>query len=169
MRRIAALLMAASLLLLTAVPAAANSDPHRFFLPSGPSDLPVGVCAFPVHLDWPINKEYATQSTLPDGSVVLKVTGKIFMSATNLVSGKTIIVNTSSSGTYTYSSDGTTMIGTFHGPGFLASTNLTSFGFPSNFVVAAGNGRVVVDLVAGLFTSVSGPMHVTTDVCAELS
>ena len=44
--------------------ASANSDPHRMFLPAGPFDIPAGVCAFPVHVDVPMNNEYAKVTDL---------------------------------------------------------------------------------------------------------
>jgi hypothetical protein len=166
------LLAALALLLVTAAPAAANNDPHRSFLPSAPFGLPGGtggICAFPVQVAFPVNKEYGTTSTLPDGTPVLKVTGTSFMTVTNLNTGKMITVNTSSAGTYTYPLDGLTVIASFHGPGWMAATNLTSFGFPSNFVVAAGSGHLVASTTSLDFISVSGPLHVLTDVCAALT
>ena len=175
MRRAAALLAALALLLMTAAPASANNDPHRSFLPADPFDLPAlgspgGICAFPVHVAWPVNKEYATTSYLPDGSMVIKVSGRIFMSVTNLDTLKTITVNVSSAGTFTYPLDGLTGIGTWTGPGWVEFPNLaTDFGFPSNFVVAAGSGVLVVSLTTGDLISVSGHIHVTTDVCAALT
>jgi hypothetical protein len=174
MRRFVAVAATAALLMLSvgAGTASANNDPHRAFLLSAPFDLPGGtggICAFPVHVAFPVNNEYGTTSYLPDGSPVLKVTGTSFMSVTNVDTLKMITVNVSAGGTFTYPLDGLTVIASFHGPGFMAATNLTSFGFPSNFVVAAGSGHLVASTTSLDFISVSGPLHVLTDVCAALS
>jgi hypothetical protein len=172
MRRATVLLAALALLLVTAAPASANNDPHRSFLPAAPFDLPGGtggICAFPVHVAFPDNNEYGTTSTLPDGSTLLKVTGTSFMSATNLNTGKMLIANTSSEGTYTYLTDGVTVIGNFHGPSWLEAPNQTAFGFPSNFVVVAGSVLLTLNSTTGEYISLSGHQHVLIDVCAALS
>ena len=165
--------MAVAAMLIGPSSASANNDPHRIFLPFASFDLDDSYCdAFPVHVDGPVNREYGTVSTLPDGSTFIKVTGSFFVSLTNRDTGKTIVINASGPGSFTISPDGTTMIGDFRGRGLLWDPNLTKFGFPSNVVAAAGpvliTGQVAADETL-TFTSVSGHPHVITDVCAALS
>ena len=173
MRRASALLAALALLLVTAAPASANDDPHRSRLTAVPFDLPGGlggICAFPVHVAFPVLNMYGTTSYLPDGTRVLTVTGKEFISATNLDTLKTITVNTFSPGTFMWPLDGKTMIWDGHGPGWFEAPNLAAdYGFPSNFVVVAGSAHVVQDLATGDYISLSGHLNVLTDVCAALS
>jgi hypothetical protein len=172
MRRFVPLLIAImAVMLIAPASVSANNDPHRDFMPAAPFDLPAGFCAFPVHVAFPVNREYATTSTLRDGSTVVKVTGSSFMSVTNLDTGKMITVNVSSSGTFTYPPDGLTFSITVHGPSWFASDNpkLTDFGLPSNFVVITGLAHVTVDMTTGEFLSFTGPYSVHTDVCAALS
>ncbi len=135
-RRVA---LAVGLLLLAASPAAANSDPHRTFLPAGPFDLPGGTyCAFTVHVDVVTDREYATSTSLPDGSTVMAVTGSFVLTLTNVDTSKTAIVNAGGPGTFTFLPDGITVVGRFFGRGLLWAPNLTVYGFPSNLVAAAG-------------------------------
>ena len=161
--------MAVAAMLIGPSSASANNDPHRIFLESAPFDLPVGYCTFPVHVDTLANREYATFSTLPDGSTFIEVTGSFFVSLTNRDTGKTIVINASGPGSFTISPDDMTVIGDFRGRGLLWAPNLTEFGFPSNVVAAAGPMSITQVAADGTFTSVSGHPHVITDVCAALS
>ena len=165
--------LAVAVLLLAASPVAANSDPHRAFLPAGPFDLPGGTyCDFTVHMDVLADREYATSTSLPDGSTVLTVTGSLMLAATNVDTSKTVVVNAGGPGTFTFLPDGTTAIGTFLGRALFWAPNLTDYGFPSNVVMTAGPA-VVTEEFAGdgsfTFTSFKGHPQLLTDVCGALS
>jgi hypothetical protein len=152
------------------VPAAsANNDPHRMFLAAAPFDLPANYCGFPVHFEYPVNKEYATVSMAPDGSTIFKVTGSLFITLTNTETGKTITVNASGPGTSTFSADGTRL--DFDGGGLTLffATNLTQFGLPSNLLLSSGPNQASVDLVTGTVITMPTVPHVLLDVCAALS
>ena len=70
-----ALVTVGTLVLSASSVASANSDPHRVFFPASAFDIPARVCTFPVHVDVPTDKEYATVTTLPDGSTKYVITG----------------------------------------------------------------------------------------------
>jgi hypothetical protein len=151
-------------------PASANGDPHRTYEPSGPIDLAAGTyCAYPVHIDWVANKEYAKVSTLPDGSTVLVLTGALIASVTNEATGRSVQVNASGPGTVTVSADGATLTYDIRGLLFLPGTNLTDLGFPSNLVVTSGPWQFVQASGFGQVLSSSGAPHLLTDVCAGLA
>jgi hypothetical protein len=162
-------LTAAVALVMAPVSASSNKEPHRMFLAAAPFDLPAGFCDFPVHFEFPVNKEYAKVSTGPDGSTIFKVNGSLFVSLTNTATGKTITVNASGPGTDTFSADGTTLIFDGLGLGLLFAPNLTQFGLPSNIVQTSGPALATIDLTTGAVTSMATQPHVLLDVCAALS
>jgi hypothetical protein len=168
--RVALLAVTAALtLLVVPASASANNDPHRIYLAAAPFDLPASYCGFPVHFEFPVNKEYATVSTGADGSTIYKITGALFVTLTNTDTGKTITVNASGPGTFTFSLDGTiqTIVGT--GLGLQFATNLTDFGLPSNLVLVSGPINLTIDLTTGAVTSMTRQEHVLLDVCAALT
>jgi hypothetical protein len=149
--------------------ASANSDPHRGPVANQPFDLPTGFCAFPVHVTFSMDKEYATVSALPDGSTVLKVTGALFITATNTETDKAITVNASGPGTFTVAPDGSSYTAEVRGMGFTYGLNLASFGAPSNVILAAGPNVATFDTATSMFTYMKNPPHVLLDVCAAIS
>jgi hypothetical protein len=171
MRRFASLVTGALLLALTSLvaapPALANNDPHRVFLPAGPFDLPVGFCSFPTHFDVVANKEYGKITTLPDETTIIKVTGTLKLRATNVSTGKTVLLNASGPATITIYPDGSvTFDSSGHLLNYLPAASAGLFGFPG------------VMLISGQFHETDDPtgtptaMSVTgrvTDVCAALS
>lgn len=160
----------ATAVLIVCAPASANSDPHRIFLPATPFDLPASFCGFPVHIAYPVDKEYATVSTEPDGSTVYVITGSLFATVTNLDTGKSVTVNASGPGTDTFSPDGTTVTVAGTGLFLLYATNATQFGFPSSVVVTSGPIHFLGDLTTFTIISMSTPPpHVLVDVCGALS
>jgi hypothetical protein len=172
LRVVGALLATAAAIAATLVctsAASANNDPHRIFLPAAPMEVAASYCGFPIHVDFPIDKEYATVSILADGSTVLTVTGSMVAALTNEVSGKTVQVNSSGPGTVTISADGLTLNYDVHGRTVMVGTNLTAFGLPSNIVAVAGPVRVTQATNFGAITSFSGHPQVITDICAVLS
>lgn len=164
-----ALLALIGALALPPASASANSDPHRAFLDNQPFDLPTGFCAFPVHVTFPTDREYAKVSVLPDGSTVLKVTGSLFMTATNTDTGKAITFNASGPGTLTVAADGSSLALDGRGVSMLFALNLTSFGAPSNVIVAAGPNVATFDFATSTYTYMQDLPHVLLDVCAALS
>ncbi len=171
LRTVAATVAVAALLIAPST-ASANNDPHRSFLASAPFELDQTFCAFSVHVDILVNREYATFTSLADGSTVITVSGSFFVGLTNPDTSKTIVVNASGPGTFTVSPDGMTVILNAQGRGFFFAPNLTDYGFPSNVVAVAGP-VVITQQLAGdgtfTFTSVLGHPQVITDVCAALS
>jgi len=162
--------LAAVAILISPVSGSANSDPHRSPLPAGPLDLPATYCGFPMHLDFPVNMEYQTISTASDGSTVLTITGSLFVTATNQVTGKAVTVNASGPGTLTISPNGATGIFDNRGLFFLFAPNAKQFGFPSNVVVTSGAWSFISDFntnnIIGLTTA---QPRVLSDICAALS
>jgi hypothetical protein len=175
MRRVLVLVVSIMLLLLSVVPAAsANNDPHRFFLPQGSFDFaaaPNGPCAFPIHLDTVVNREYGKQTTLADGSTLFTLTGamRVRLSA----NGTSIDLNVSGPGRYLYAPDGNTWSFSMRGLMLILNPQLSDMGYPSDMVLTSGlweGTATVADNWAGsLFTGVSHLGHLELDVCAALS
>ncbi|MDP9235386.1 MAG: hypothetical protein M3P01_12685 [Actinomycetota bacterium] len=170
MRRFALLVTGALLLgltgLVTAPPALANNDPHRVFLPAGPVDLPVGFCSFPTHLDVVANKEYGKITTLPDGTTIIEETGTFKLRATNVTTGKTVLLNASGPGTITIYPDGSvTVDGTGHWLIFNLSAAAASFGFPGVMLTSGQIHETLDPTGTPTALSVTGR---ATDVCAAL-
>lgn len=153
----------------------ANNDLHRIFEPAGPFDLPAGYCAFPVHLDFPADREYGTLTTLPDGSTVIETTGSLMVTASNEANGKSVQINAGGPGTITIPPTGTPIVYDLRGRSLLIGTNLTAFGLPSNVVAGAGPAHFVEatnglgGLPFGATISASGAPQVLMDVCAALA
>jgi hypothetical protein len=86
--------------------ASAAGDP-RIPVPNGPSEIPSQACGFAV-LDVPVaSDEYVVkQTTNADGSVTLRVTGRLFVQLTNETTGASITVNASGPGSATFYPDG---------------------------------------------------------------
>ena len=98
-----------------AASAEANNDPHRVFVPSAPFDIPVNICGFIVHVDFPVDREYATISTAADGSTIVKVTGSLVKTFTNVTNGHAVTLNSSGPGTATFPPGTTLEIFDVHG------------------------------------------------------
>jgi hypothetical protein len=162
-------LTAAVALLIAPASASANNDPHRIYLAAAPFDFPASFCGFPVHVEFPVNKEYAKVSTGPDGSTIYTVTGSLFVSLTNTVTGTTTTVNVSGPGTVTFSADGTTATYDITGLSLLYGSNVTQFGFPSNIVLTSGPLQATIDATTSTITSMARQPHALLDVCAALS
>jgi hypothetical protein len=178
MRRFAmavALAASVALVLVSLAPAAsANNDPHRFFLPQGSFDwaaAPDGPCDFPVHLDTVVNKEYASQTTLADGSTVLKYTGvmKVRVSA----NGTSLDLNASGPGEMIFAPDGTTWSFAMGGRFIILNPGLTALGYPSNMVLTTGlfeGTMAAADNWAGsVFISAGHLGQLALDICAALA
>jgi len=108
MRRFVVVLLALGVVLLLGPPASARSDPKHFFLPAFPVDLDPSFCGFPVHIDFPVDREYGRSETLPDGTTVLHVNGRLV----DVLSSPTtrITRNASGPGDLYFAPDGTLTI-----------------------------------------------------------
>jgi len=146
----------------------ANNDPHRTFLPAAPLDLPAGFCSFPVRLTNPVDKEYGTISTAPDGSTTIRITGSLFTTVTNEDTGKAITLNTSGPGTVAIFPDGTD-IAHVKGVGLLFAANGPQVGLPSGLVLLSGPVDFIGNLNNGTVTSFLTPPHVLLDICPALA
>jgi hypothetical protein len=175
MRRVLVLVVSVTLLILTVVPvASANSDPHRFFVPQGSIDFaaaPNGPCAFPIHLDTVVNKEYGKQTTLADGSTLFTLTGSMMVRV--IANGKAFDLNVSGPMRTLTAPDGSTWSFSNRGHMLTINPELTALGYPSNLVLTSGlweGTAAAADNWAGsVFTSTSHLGHLEMDVCAALS
>ena len=160
-------LLVCSLVAVSAPSALANNDPHRVFLPAGPPfTLPVGFCSFRLHFEVVANKEYGKFTTLPDGTVILKETGKLKVRATNVRTGKSVLLSISGPGTITFDADGSvTVDGTGRWLTFNLATDTAPFGLPA-VMLSSGHLHETMDPTGALTVlSVTGRV---TDVCAAL-
>jgi hypothetical protein len=148
--------------------ALANNDPHRVFLPTDPFTIPTGVCDFPVHVDVPVNKEYAKVTTLPDGSTLLKITGALRYVVTNVDTGKSITLNVSGPGRVLLPASGSIVSVDSRGRGMFWVTNGADFGVP-NLMYASGPVTYETDFSNDTMTALDrAPSH-AVDLCAVLS
>ena len=169
-RSIPAALLALGVISVTgAAPVSANNDPHRSVVPSGPVDLPAGICAFPVHIEFPVNREYQTVSSLPDGSTVSVVTGSLTATFTNVITGRSVSANVSGPGTTTFSPDGSTAHYDVRGLFNFAFSNATNFGFPSGLFVTSGQWAFDYNFATFAMSAPSRHPAVLRDLCAELT
>jgi hypothetical protein len=144
-------------------PISASGRPTREPFFNGPFEVPAGlICSFAVAGEFVVNKEFATIfPPEPNGDVVVLVTGRLVQRLTNVSTGKSITVNISGPGRFTFRADG--------------SLTIESFGRSSNFrnVEDGGlflfSGRLVLEIApdgAATFVSMSGHEE---DLCAALS
>jgi hypothetical protein len=156
MRRLGLLGAVVAALVLGASPALGGDRPIRALIDqSGLSfTLPApDFCAFDVQLTVIVNREYETVFPVaPDGSQKVLINGTLVVQLTNLVTNKTLLVNASGPGYFTFYADGSaTVIG----------EGLSLVFFPGQSIrLVAGQ----VDFATGAV--VAG--H-STDFCARLS
>lgn len=155
--------------LLAPVSVSANNDPHRTFLVATPFDLPAGFCSFPVHLDFPVDKEYGTISTTADGSTMIKSTGALVVTVTNKTTRANITLNVSGPGTNIISRDGNTLQFDLLGITLFFVTNGPRFGLPSGLVQTSGPLAGSLDLGSSAIITLTNRPHVLLDVCAALA
>jgi hypothetical protein len=167
MRKLFLAWVAVATVLFGATAASANSDPHRMFLPAGPFDIPAGVCTFPVHVDVPMNNEYAKVTTLPDGSTQYDITGAFKVTLTNVATGKMLSLNISGPQTIVFPASGSILSADLYGASLVYVTNGASFGLP-NLMLTAGPFSYTTDTSNDTIVSVTRAPQVRTDVCAAL-
>jgi len=146
----------------------ANNDPHRVYLPASPFDIPDNVCGFTVHVDIPVDRQYGTFSTLPDGSTVVKITGSLVWTLTNTTNGNSVTVNASGPGTITFPIGTTLAVVDGSGLNIIYITNGADFGVP-NIFYSSGKLEFTTDLSNDTIVSMPRTPHVLQDVCAELA
>jgi hypothetical protein len=151
MRRLAisvvAALAAVGVLAGIAVATPSGDPPHR--APVGNTDFDLGpqVCGFPIHVGVVADKEYFThQQTLPDGTLIQQVNGRLVESFTNADTGKTIVENLSGPGKFTtypdgsFLTDATGLNAQFFGPIGRANTGEPGFVLSSGHLVVHYSG-----------------------------
>src|SRR5579884_1453208 len=98
---------AAALALATVAAAAPGNGAVRVPVLGGPIDLSAAYCGFPIHVAIVSNNEYYIHlTTLPNGTLIARVTGSVVETFTNEETGKSVTVNVSGPGTTTYYPDG---------------------------------------------------------------
>jgi hypothetical protein len=153
-----------------AAPAAAApplpSPPYEQELLGTDTEGTNGYCDFPVLVTVTQGSAHYRESTLPDGTDVIKAEGSAFATVTNETTGKSLSYNISGPGTLAFYPDGSFSLDV-HGPNLLWTTVANSFaGVPQ---LAYTHGHVLVDVNASGKTvgySLSGN---SVDVCAALA
>jgi hypothetical protein len=114
-------------------------------------DANSGNCAFEVNVHVDVNREYETVWDNPDGSTDIEFTGAIKLTLTNVSTGASVAVNSSSAARLELDADGN--------PTRIQITGLTVGYFQPSII-----------LYAGQLDDVTGTFHgTTTDLCAALS
>lgn len=166
------LCVAAALAALVASGSAANAKgSHRVPVGNVPFDVPAADCGFPVHVGIVADKEYFVHTrTLADGSTYLQITGKLFESATNTSTGKTVVVNASGMAKEVIHPDGSFVdVASGHLFASVPPADQARFGIPG-LLLGSGHGRGTGMLTATGFTLSSFSWHgKITNVCAELA
>jgi hypothetical protein len=162
------LVVLATVLLIGPTSASANNDPHRFFFASGPVDIPADVCGFPMHFDVVTNKEYASLTVTADGTSIIKVTGSFVVTFTNSTTGKSITLNASGPGTFTFPANSSLQIVDASGLSFWVGPNLSEFGLPNAFL-SSGPLQLTADTSNFQVVSVARQPHVLVDICSALA
>lgn len=169
MRRIIAVLVVATgVVMLVSSDALARGDGWEA-APAAPFTIPSSVCGFPVDATFPINQEFAKTVSQTDTTLVLRITGNLVQALTNADTGKSITVNIS--GPATLVIDLQTGVMNIYGQGrasvFFLPQDQAEFGVPGIMLVS-GHVHETLDPstndVSAL--SVSG---VIRDGCAQLA
>jgi hypothetical protein len=151
--------------MMTAGPALARG-PQWEFLPADPVTLPADFCGFEIGLIFPVDRGYAKILKAADGSML--ITGSLFVSATNLSTGKTATSNISGPAKVTTFPDGSFTVYKKGLAGVVLSpADAQRFGVPP-VGVTAGAQTESFD-ADGNLTSFSLQGHVVLDTCAALS
>jgi hypothetical protein len=165
MRRLVVVLLALGMVLLLGPPSSARNDPKHLFLPAAPVDLDSSFCGFPVHIDFPVDREYGKSETLPDGTTVLHVNGRLVDVLSSPAT--TITRNASGPGVLYFAPDGTLTI-VAHGlnifpitPEQQAETGLAGLVYTSGLIILRLNPDGSADLIRQQGT--------VTSLCAQLA
>ena len=151
---------------MTASPALARG-PRWQLLQAEPFTLPTSSCGFEVGVTFPTFNEFIKVLKTSDGSMTFLVTGSVFVTYTNLETGKSITENESGPGTVTEFPDGSVTLAAKGTDGtFLAPADAQRFGLPAVSVLAGAKTESVAP--DGTITSLSLDGTVLVDVCAAL-
>jgi len=153
---------------LTASPALAGRGHKWQFLPPQPFTVPASFCGFKIHVNFPVDREFAKLIKASDGSMITLITGSLRFTFTNLSTGKAITENVSGPGKIITHADGSaTVTAKGHNGEFLTPAQAKRFGLPPVSVTA---GALTTTLAPdGSETSVTLQGHVLVDVCAALN
>jgi hypothetical protein len=163
MRRALTLAIALMAVTVAVAPVAASGKPTRELLafPPGGFDFAAGdFCAFPLHVEVVMSKEYAI--TFPadeNGDVRQIITGMLIGSFTNADTGESIVLQASGPGHIVFHADGSTT--------FIFGGRSIPFQ-PGQMLLTAGQ---IVQIFAPDGSSTLGPLsgHVLLDICAALT
>jgi hypothetical protein len=165
MRRSAAVLAILATLLILAPPVAA-SPPTKEPFPAATVDLATGeVCAFPVRLEFPIDRVHSITFDRRDGRFVQHLNGHLVARVTNLDTGLSVVRNVSGPAKFTFTEDGHLVL-TASGPSLLwfFAGDVTGPGL----VYAVGGAVAETDGNLFFFIRVELP-HRVEDLCATLA
>jgi hypothetical protein len=156
--------------LAVAAPVSAKND--KFPVGDNPPPFPAAWCGLPgtdIVVSVDRNRSKANPIVLDDGSVQFRITGNLVETVTNPVNDKSVTVNVSGPGTFTFPPDFSTLAVVGSGRWAITASNLTDFGFPSNAVITTGSLE---------FTQINGSNEIETspvlpnvvmDLCAALA
>lgn len=151
-----------------AAPAEANNDPHRVFIGHSPFDIPVNVCGFIVHVEFPVDREFATISTAADGSTIVKVTGSLVKTFTNVTNGHAVTLNSSGPGKATFPPGTTLEMIDAQGLNSYFVTNGAQFGLP-NLMYTSGSFTWTRDNSNATIVSIARGPNVKLDICTAIA
>jgi hypothetical protein len=120
-----------------------------------------------MHFDVVTNKEYASLTVTADGASIIKVTGSFVVTFTNGTTGKSITLNASGPGTFTFPANSSLQIVDANGLSFWVAPNLSEFGLPNAFL-SSGPLQLTADRSNFQVVSVARQPHVLVDICAAL-
>ncbi|MCA1680349.1 MAG: hypothetical protein LC777_16050 [Actinobacteria bacterium] len=162
----AALVLGVVLVGLLSVAPAWAEDP-RIPLPTPDPVVLEGYCDFPVLLSYTRSKQYIIhQTTAPDGTTTLKITGNAVATVKNLDTGKLLTYNISGPGTVVIRPNGSFGVNA-GGPNLFYT--LPENSFPGVPTLSYTTGRVAFQVdPSGKTTTYSLRGH-QTDVCAALA
>ena len=173
MRRVATRVLAAAAslvvgVLLTTTPASASPR-----IPLEPFDVTLagGVyCDFPVRVTaTDFNQYIIRQSTAPNGDLIVRITGRARVTATNLTTGEAVSYNISGPGTAVLDpNDFQILSADLHGPNLLWTERELSFPGVPPLSFTTGHVTFTTDRQTGETTSYSLSGR-RTDVCAVLA
>jgi len=158
-RRLALASATAATLLAVAAPGALAAKPVREFL-DGPTSIDLGAgeaCAFPVHIDIPLNKEYITIFEGRASALADHISGRLIMTVSH--GNRSLTLNVSGPGGDIYNEDGSSVF-VFRGNGLMwAPTFMYAISGPASISFGTDGSIVAIDTSKG---------HVV-DVCALIS
>jgi hypothetical protein len=147
--------------------APANAQDPRIPLPPADAALNDQFCTFPVDVHFTdVNQYIIHQTTAPDGTTTLDITGRARATVTNVSTGKKVSYNISGPGTIVFYPDGAFSIDA-HGPNLLWTRRDLSF--PGVPAISYTTGHVTLQVNASGLTSSYSLSGSQADVCKVLA